>query len=273
MRILKRTVLALYMTASTAALAEAPQLSDDMAKNTNDLQRAVWACEGGDSTFENAKAAGNGPRFFLSTVDASANRNEPPLTLKGNSLSGLGSLSNDKGWFNIKFDCTLSPDLRQPTAFQFETLNPIPTSKTPAQPNVAKAGNAAQMQWTAETGGRPTLVHGVPETDDRDFYAGCTNGKVEVQLQNTVPWLKAGNFVNVSISDGSMSGLYVAKPVMDDESGAFIPVIALDPKDPLPEWIAKGNNLLINIGSEYVYQVSLKGSAKAAKAFVIACHA
>jgi hypothetical protein len=272
MRILHGTILALFMTVPTAAFAQAPKLSEGMARNTNDLQRAAWACEGGASSFESGKAAGNGARFFLGTVDASGNRNEPPLILKGNSLSGLGSLSDGKGWFNIKFDCTLSADLRQPTAFKFETLNPIPASTTSPQPSVARTADGDEMKWTAQTGDSARLVHGVPETDRQDFYAGCSKGRIEVQLQNTVSWLKAGTFASVSISDGSLSGLYVAKPVMDDESGAFIPVISLDAKDPLPQWIARGNNLHINIAAESVYDVPLRGSAQAAKTFAAACH-
>ncbi|MGX9176839.1 hypothetical protein [Mesorhizobium sp. BHbdii] len=184
----------------------------------------------------------------MGTVDASASRSEQPLTLQDNRLSGLGSLSDDKGWSNIRFDCTLSPDLRKPTAFKFEVVSPIPESSGPI-----------------------VLTHG--ETDDRDFVASCvkSSGEIQVSLTNTLKWLKDGNYVTVGISGGPGSGLYVGRGVIDDKLGVAMPVFKASAKDPLLSWIASGSSLHINLGGESTYDVSLKGSAQAAKAFAAAC--
>ncbi|WP_164547153.1 MULTISPECIES: hypothetical protein [unclassified Mesorhizobium] len=51
-----------------------------------------------------------------------------------------------------------------------------------------------------------------------------------------------------------------------------MPVFKASAKDPLLSWIASGSSLHINLGGESTYDVSLKGSAQAAKAFAAACN-
>ncbi|RWN69173.1 MAG: hypothetical protein EOR99_04365 [Mesorhizobium sp.] len=53
---------------------------------------------------------------------------------------------------------------------------------------------------------------------------------------------------------------------------ASMPVFKASAKDPLLGWIASGSSLHINLGGETTYDVSLKGSAQAAKAFAAACN-
>ncbi|TIS95543.1 hypothetical protein [Mesorhizobium sp.] len=278
---IKRTILgtiqiALVSASTIASAAEAPRLSADLSKNSNDLQRAVWACEGGATSFQEGsgqKSSGR-TRFFLGTVGASASRSEQPLTLKENRLSGLGSLSNDKGWSSIRFDCTLSPDLRKPMAFKFDILSPIPDSSSPPDDSDAAKAADTGKNWYVDTSGPIVLTHGVKETDDRDFVASCakSSGKIQVSLTNTVKWLKDGNYVTVGISGGPGSGLYVGRGVIDDNLGVAMPVFKASAKDPLLGWIASGSSLHINLGGESTYDVSLKGSAQAARAFAAACN-
>jgi hypothetical protein len=265
------------MSAATIAFAaEAPVLPADLSKNSNDLQRAVWACEGGATSFQQGsgqKDSGRA-RFFLGTVDASASRSEPPLALQDNRLSGLGSLSNDKGWSNIRFDCTLSPDLRKPTAFKFEVVSPIPNDSSPPDDSEAAKAASAGKSWYVDTSGPIVLTHGVKETDDRDFIASCvkSSGEIQVSLTQTRKWLKDGNYVTVGISGGPGSGLYVGRGMTDDNLGVAMPVFKASAKDPLLSWIASASSLHINLGGESTYDVSLKGSAQAAKAFAAACN-
>lgn len=54
--------------------------------------------------------------------------------------------------------------------------------------------------------------------------------------------------------------------------GVAMPVFKASAKDPLLSWIASGSSLHINLGGESTYDVSLKGSAQAAKAFAAACN-
>ncbi|MGX9115628.1 hypothetical protein ACWTU6_02870 [Mesorhizobium sp. BHbsci] len=213
MNMTKRTILATIqialMSASTIAFAaEAPTLPADLSKNSNDLQRAVWACEGGAQFFQEGSGQKGSvrTRFFLGTVDASASRSEQPLTLQDNRLSGLGSLSDDKGWSNIRFDCTLSPDLRKPTAFKFEVVSPIPESSSPPDDSDAAKAADAGKNWSVDASGPIVLTHG--ETDDRDFVASCvkSSGEIQVSLTNTLKWLKDGSYVTVGISGGPARG-------------------------------------------------------------------
>ncbi|MGX9115629.1 hypothetical protein ACWTU6_02875 [Mesorhizobium sp. BHbsci] len=59
--------------------------------------------------------------------------------------------------------------------------------------------------------------------------------------------------------------------MIDDKLGVAMPVFKASAKDPLLSWIASGSSLHINLGGESTYDVSLKGSAQAAKAFAAAC--
>jgi len=254
----------------TALAATAPPLSKTMAQDTNDLQRAVWACEAGAPVLASIKPAGTKPRFFLGVVDSGAGaRAVPPLTLSAKRLSGLGQISTDKGWSNIRFDCTLSPGLDQARTFTFDIVSPVKASSQP--PASSPASTNSRMTWQVDTN-PPMLTHGVPDTDDQDFSAHCTakSGTITIALSNTVSGLKAGDFVTVGISSGPKSGLYVGRGVLDEEAGVAVPAVTIS-DDPLVDWMAARSTLLINIGQETVYSVSLNGSAAAVRTFENGC--
>ena len=240
--------------------------------NANDLQRTVWACEAAAPSL--AKAP-DPQRFFLGTVDESAHqRNVPPLVLQSTRLTGLGSVSGPHGWFNIRFSCTLSSDLAKATSFTFQVLSPIPPNKQPPS-GVIHADDSAKMRWRSEDGAPVTLRHGVPETDNEDFYASCAkgSGQVYVILSQSVRWLRKDSYATIGITGGAHSGLYIARALMDDESASYVPHFVLPPGDPLLGSMTGGESLQINIGADLVYEVSLKNAAPAVKAFAVACRA
>jgi hypothetical protein len=255
MRMLTVLVLVQLAWGATAALA-APA-----ATPGNDLQRAAWACEGAAP----ALAAARGQRFFLGTVDASAAQHiAPPLVLAGTRLSGAGSLSGNAGWFNIRFSCQLSPDLAKATAFSFQKVSPSaaappPMSNTPITP---------AKRWSADA---RSISFGVPETDDIDFDASCAKGVTTVYLQRTVAALKQGGFVTVSLTAGGFSGLYVAKGVMSEEAGVYLPQFPLPAGDGLADAMARGQSLHINIGGDTAYDLPLKGGSAVLSRFAAAC--
>ncbi len=266
-----RVFMGMGLTLLASGVVQAQGLPADMLASTNALQRAAWACEAGAATL--AQPASAGQRFFLGVADPSGAYNKKaPLALSGTTLTGLGNLSDAAGFSDISFSCTLSDDFRQASAFSFDVLGPTPASDTPPSA-VATAPSVADMVWM--TGGEATLslVHGVPETDDVDFSASCDRGSdaISVSLSDTVPGLSADSYATVGITSGGNSALYVAQGVMNDGLGAFMPTLTLPAGDPLTGWIETGNTLLINIGSEVVYEVSLKGSAKPARDFAAAC--
>ncbi len=272
---MKAIALALLLACPRSASAEtAPVLSADLAASSNDLQRAVWACESGARSLSPPTPdAGLRARFFLSGPDPSVSRSEPPLALSDGALTGLGRLSDERGWSNIRFSCGLTANLRQATAFAFTLISSIPASGEPPAPGLAAPAGASGMRWYIAQAGGPRLVHGVKATDDQDFIASCgaSRGAIEVELTQTVKGLSAGDYVVVSVASGPRSALYVAKGVANEELGSPMPVFTAGPEGGPIGAIAAGRALLINIGHESVYQISVRGGARPARAFLAAC--
>lgn len=268
----------LLVGAAPVHAANAPVIPEETAADANPLLRAVWACEAGAQHAETAARpdAGVRPRFFLGTIDGRAEEHEtPPLTLTGSRLTGSGQVSDDAGWSRIGFECTLSADLRQATAFAYKRMPALPETGTAPRPEATEAAGAAGMSWYVADLGGPFLFHGIPETDDRDFVARCGTGPdtVAVTLTRTTEWLKEDTYVLVGLTIDAGSGLYVARGVLDENLGAYMPGFTITETDPLLAWLAKGRSLRVNIGNpaEVLYEVSLKGSAKPIKDFAVAC--
>ncbi|MGI4813842.1 MAG: hypothetical protein ACRYG5_11490 [Janthinobacterium lividum] len=292
----------------TFAAVGAPALGPEVLEQTNDLQRAVWACENGANFFlQKAWARGVSPRFFLGSADPSAPLGgAAPLVLDASHrLSGYGRLSNAHGWFNVRFACGLRADLRQPLSFRFETLAPIPATAPPSasvsasanppagtssdasasaaasdatDPAERKADTAAaRKRWYVTTGDPVVLQHGVKETDDRDFRAQCTKGTetMQVTLSSTLPSLTKDGYLTVSVTDGTHTGLYLARAMVDENLGVAVPVFTATKQDPLLRWLAAahaaGDTLHINLGGELAFDVPLQGSSTASKIFAAAC--
>ena len=254
------------VAAADAAVVGAPALSKATALSANPLQRGVWACEAGAQA-----GAGGHARFFLGTVDhGSGLDHRPPLQLTKTTLTGMGQMSNDKGFFNIRFSCELTPQLDKARAFTSAVLSPAKLDQAPPRPPIPPQPGKA---WYVTAANRPALVHGIEQTDDRDFLASCAakSGAVEVRLAHTAPWLSAGGYATVAITANGKSLLYVARGVKDEGLGAVIPVIAVGSDDPLFAQMAAGTGLTFNIGADTVYGVLLGGAAAPVRSFVAGC--
>jgi hypothetical protein len=262
----------IVLTPMPALAANPPRLSTGIARNANDLQRAVWACEAGAQSFAPTRKSG-GSRFFLGVVDHSAGlNNQSPLMLSSGHLSGLGQVSTGQGWFNIRFTCGLAPAFDQAKSFTYKIVSPVKAnSSTPS--DAAKATGSDQMTWHVDGANPLVLVHGIKETDDRDFVARCTakSGTIEIHLTRTVPWIRPDDYVTVSMVTGGKSFLYVARGMMDDNLGAAMPVFSLRIDDGLMTSIAATGEILINIGAETAYSVPLRGSTGSVTSFTKAC--
>ena len=249
-----------------ALAATAPRLSLTLAASANDLQRAAWACEAG------APVLAGQARYFLSGA-GEAGTAEPPLVLGARRLTGLGWRSDDQGWSVIRFRCALTPDLRRATAFSSSVLAQAkaPTGDPTAQAPPSQALSPSKV-WSADLQAAH-LDYGVPQTDDVDFRVRCIphSGRVVVSLGNTVEWLKAGGYVVLSLGDGDHTGLYVARGVVDEESGADMPVVEVPADDPLFASMAGGRSLLINVGRDLAYSLPLAGAAGPVRAFAAVC--
>ncbi len=238
--------------------------------DTNKLQRAVWACEAGAQKFSAQKANQSTPRFFLNGADRSAAQelgSSPPLLLLGNKLGGIGRMSDDDGWHNIHFECTLTPDLKVATAFEIKRQwkMPVNTHEVPQSPAIS--ASTPKMAWHAGTEGPAlkTLTFGIPETDDRNFMMSCLPGSnmIVIPLTQTIRGLQSDHYSAVTITAGSYTGLYIARGALDEGSGAVMPVLTVDlANDPLLQKIRKDQNLHINISGELAYDVMGQSAAK-----------
>jgi hypothetical protein len=255
-------------TSFSASAASSPILSKTIAANSNDLQRAVWACEAGAQALSPVKGA----RFFPGLLDAAATSSATaPLTLTAGRLEGIGQMSGTKGWSNIRFVCTLSPGLDQAKSFTYTVLSPVKAGDGVMAP--PPSVRPRDMNWYVEGTNPVSLVHGVPQTDYRDFIALCVpkSGTSKVYLTQTKPGLKAGDAELIGVTAGGKSGLYVARGVMNDNLGVVVPVLDVPAGDLLTVGSATAADLQINIGAEYVYSISLTGSAAAGSAFTASC--
>lgn len=261
--------LAVLATPFAAGAAPSPILSKSIAANSNDLQRAVWACEAGAQALSPVKGA----RFFPGLLDENATSSATsPLILTAGRLEGIGQMSGVKGWSNISFICTLTLALDQAKTFTYKVLSPVKFSDTiPA--SLATENPNDRKTWYVEGTSPVSLVHGVAQTDDRDFLARCVpkSGAVKVYLTKTRPGFKAGDAEIIGVTAGGKSGLYVARGVVDDATGAVLPVLDVPAGDLLTSGSATATELQINIGAQDVYTISLKGSAAPGTAFTAAC--
>ncbi|MEP6786267.1 MAG: hypothetical protein ABI898_11070 [Sphingomonadales bacterium] len=261
--------LGIMVAPFAVSAAPAPILSKTIAASANDLQRAVWACEAGAQALSPVK----GVRFFPGLIDTTTvSGATAPLALSAGRLEGVGQMSGAKVWSNIRFVCTLSPALDRARTFTYTVLSPVKfTNKVPAsQPT--KVSNDRKV-WYVEGTNLVSLVHGVAQTDNRDFLARCVpkSGVATVYLSRTKPEFKAGDAELIGVTAGGKSGLYVARGVLDDNLGVVVPVLEVPNSDLLTSGSAAATELQINIGAQDVYTISLKGSAEPSAAFTKAC--
>jgi len=262
MNILLLLAMLLALAPYTASAAAAPVLPAELAATTNNLQRAVWACEAGAQA-----RAKPGTRFFLGIVENNAVQAEkPPLLLLGSQLSGFGQISNNQGWFNISFQCTVRPDLRQAKEFKFTVASPVQPPNAAPQPHIATAPDADKMPWLLSGTTALQLAHG--KGKDQDFRADCIRGSgtIQLRLTHSLPGLRPGNFLLTGITGGPNSALYVA-----ETNARNMPGFTIAADDPLWTWMGTAKSLLVNLGGEFVYEVSQHDSAPAIAGFQQAC--
>ncbi len=262
-----RALFSVVLTgALAAAAADVRAASTPALPQANALQRAVWACEAGAQSRSSTHA-----RFFLGTVDHAAGLgDQPPLILAGGTLTGLGQSANDKGWFNLRFTCRLTPALDKAQSFSAAVLSVVkPSDAVPAPAIPAATGKT----WYVAGTDTVTLIHGVRETDDRDFLATCAakSGMAQIRLAHTARWLTAGGYATIAITANGKSLLYVARGVMDENLGAVVPVIPVPPGDPLFAQMATGTRLSVTIGADTVYSVLLGGAGAPVRSFTVGC--
>ncbi len=132
---------------------------------------------------------------------------------------------------------------------------------------------AALMMWYQQGHGTLMLVHGVRETDYRDFLASCRpgSGTVRVTLTQGVPGLRSGAAVGVTFSTASRAIDATGVGVVDEERGVVVPAISLPASSPLFAAMERADHLQLTIAHRVGYRVSTSGSRDVIRAFVAAC--
>jgi hypothetical protein len=130
-------------------------------------------------------------------------------------------------------------------------------------------------QWYVRGTDPVDLIHGVKETDDQDFFAGCKPGSGDVLIIVTqqVGSLTDGGTVPVDVAIDSRSRRYVARGMVNQSLGVPVPTIRIPANDPLLDWMAAGYNIRITIADAFDKHLSLHGSAHAVRRFIAACRA
>jgi len=132
--------------------------------------------------------------------------------------------------------------------------------------------------WNAEPGNLPgartTLTHGVPETDDTDFFAVCQtqSGNATVVFSQTSATTREGAYQTVRVSAGAYDQIYEAVgSSTGNQYGQSFPQAVVPMTDPLWEAMIREGEIRIEIEGVPPYSVSLKGSANPVKLFVATC--
>lgn len=132
--------------------------------------------------------------------------------------------------------------------------------------------------WNAEPGNLPgartTLTHGVPQTDDNDFFAVCQtqSGNATIVFSQTSSITREGAYQTVRVSAGGFDQTYEAVgSSTSNQYGQSFPQAVVPMTDPLWETLIRESEIRIEIDGVPPYSVSLKGSANPVKLFVATC--
>lgn len=211
---------------------------------------------------------------------------KPVLARTGDKLAGRGIYEEQGAYVPFTFSCALNRNGRKAEHFVFQRQNadvltqdllPNPESFSSEPQDDVIDG---QRIWA---GGEPVnasnpqavLVHGTPETDDIDFFAQCTpgSGQIEVQFQHTIPLAKEKDSVLISLKTRRFAESFAGTMgPLDEEAGAPLPHLDIPVGSGLWNRMARDNELQINIAGYAAYNVSLKGSARPVRNFVRACN-
>ncbi|MGG9999963.1 DUF3011 domain-containing protein [Pseudovibrio ascidiaceicola] len=213
---------------------------------------------------------------------------KPVLVRTGDKLAGRGVYQSQGMYVPFNFSCALNSNGRAAQHFVFHEQNTdlitqdlLPNPDKFLQEKAPLNGYDGPYVWVS---GLPTgagdksavLVHGVPETDDTDFYARCLagSGDIEIMFQSTVPALQEGDSILISLSTRRFKESYVGVgSSLNQEAGVSLPLLTLSNGSSLWNRMARDNELKINLGGYAIYNVSLKGSAKHVRDFIRACGA
>lgn len=132
--------------------------------------------------------------------------------------------------------------------------------------------------WSAEPGNLPgartSLTHGVPQTDDNDFFAVCQtqSGNATIVFSQTSAITREGAYQTVRVSAGGYDQTYEAVgSSTSNQYGQSFPQAVVPMTDPLWETLIRESEIRIEIEGVPSYSVSLKGSANPVKLFVATC--
>lgn len=206
--------------------------------------------------------AGNGSQDIARLPDnpsASVNPDLSKNDVTGNSLPALGTEGLGQPGSGLNGD---APDTRAAPVLQEQVL------VTPSEDRV----------WTATPGSGPgspsTLVHGVPETDDADFFATCQtqSGNAVIVFSQTSPTTQEGYGQTVYASGGTFTAIYDAVgSSTNNQYGQSFPQVTIPMTDPIWEAMIRESEITIGIEGVPDYSVSLKGSAQQVRLFVATC--
>lgn len=264
---------------------------DDLAFNTADpLWNARRACAKlGSKIIASKNSLSDLPPVYLGlgTFNSQQMNQKPVLARTGDKLAGRGVYQNQGLYVPFNFSCALNHSGRTAQHFVFHEQNSnlitqdlLPNPDTFSRERAAQNGHDGPYVWAA---GLPVgdgedqgavLVHGVPETDDIDFYARCLagSGDIEIMFQRTVPNLQQGDSLLISLSARRFAESYVGVgSALNPESGVPLPLLTLSNGSFLWDRMARDHELEVNLGGYASYNVSLKGSAKPVRQFIRAC--
>ncbi len=223
----------------------------------------------------------------LGTFDSRQQNQKPVLVRTGDKLAGRGVYQEQGLYVPFNFSCALGRKGKTAQHFVFHRQNSDPiTQDLLLNPDVFSRepapleGFDAPYVWAAglpigESNNRgAVLVHGVPETDDIDFYARCLvgSGDIEIMFQQTVPALQQGDSLLISLATRRFTESYVGVgSALEPESGVPLPLLTLSNGSSLWNRMVLDRELRINLGGHATYNVSLKGSAKPVRDFIKAC--
>jgi hypothetical protein len=154
---------------------------------------------------------------------------------------------------------------------------PVQAVPQPAPPPPATGPEIiADMQWMFQASAdRASFAYGTPGSDSIAFGATCTpaSSRTAITLQRSSDELGPGGRVTVRFSAGAFTRDYPATGgAVSAIDGVSHPVIQIATSDPLWPALIKEDVVMIAIGSEAPFGLSLSGSAAKAKQFLAACN-
>jgi hypothetical protein len=164
----------------------------------------------------------------------------------------------------------LRPRVSQAVPLPVQAPQPAPP-QPPATPEII-----SDMQWMFQAAaGRASLAYGTPGSDSIAFGATCTpaSSRVAITLQRSSDALGPGGRVTVRFSAGAFTRDYQATGgAVSAIDGISHPVVQVATSDPLWAALIKEDVVMIAIGDEAPFGLSLSGSAAKAKQFLAACN-